>query len=229
MIADYLRNPWVIIGIVMVVLIGGSIWYSGQVTKSYNEGVVDMTHIKGNPDVAVRLVKYSDFQCPACAQFSSVVSDVMTAYGGQVAFEYKHFPLIQIHPHAEAAARAAEAAGQQGKFFEFHDLLFANQAEWSRSAAPGTFFVRYAEQLELDTRLFNRHQRSSIIRDKVRAQLMESRELGLTSTPTFFLNGERMVIQTYPDFIEQIERAIGIEVNEDGEAVTAPTVQFGIE
>jgi len=228
MIADYLRNPWVIIGIVMALLIGGSLVYSNQVTESYNEGVVEMTHIKGNPEATVRLVKYSDFQCPACAQFSSVVSDVMLAYGDEVAFEYRHFPLIQIHPHAEAAARAAEAAGQQGKFFEFHDLLFANQAEWSRTAAPGALFVRYAEQLELDIRLFNRHQRSSIIRDKVRAQLVESREMGLTSTPTFFLNDERMVIQTYPDFIEQIERAIGIVVNEDGEAAVVPAVQFGL-
>lgn len=231
MVADYLRNPWIIIGVVMSLLIAGSVWYSSGVTDSYNEGVQTLTHIKGNPDATVRLVKYSDFQCPACAAFSSVVSDVMLAYGEQVAFEYKHFPLIQIHPHAEAAARAAEAAGQQGKFYEFHDLLFENQTEWSQSVAPGAFFVRYAETLELDMQLFNRHQRSSIIRDKVRAQLVEARDQNLTSTPTFFLNGERMQISTYPDFVEQIERAIGIEPVADGETVatsTTPSIQFGL-
>jgi len=227
--ADLLRNPWIIIGLVMAILIGGSVWYSNGVSKSYNEGVVEMTHIKGNPDAEVRLVKYSDFQCPACAEFSGVVSDVMLSYGDQVAFEYKHFPLIQIHRHAEPAARAAEAAGQQGKFFEFHDLLFKNQAEWSPSAAPGRFFVQYAEELELDVRQFNRHQRSSIIRDKVRAEFNEARELGLTSTPTFFLDGERMQIATYPDFVEQIERAIGVELtDEEGEILEAPAIQFGI-
>lgn len=228
MFVDYLKNPWIIISLVMVVLIGGSVWYSSRVSESYNEGVQELIHIKGNPEATVTLVKYSDFQCPACAQFASVVSDVMAAYGDQIAFEYKHFPLIQIHPHAESAARAAEAAGQQGKFYEFHDLLFANQEEWSRSATPGTFFVRYAEALELDMQLFSRHQRSSLIRDKVRAQLMEARNLGLTSTPTFFLNGERMIIQTYPDFIEQIERAIGIETNGGEGEAEMPNIQFGV-
>lgn len=228
--ADLIRNPWVIIGVVMLFLIGGSVWYSSEVSKSYNEGVVEITHIKGNPEATVTLVKYSDFQCPACKEFSGVVSDVMEAYGDEIAFEYKHFPLIQIHPHAEAAARAAEAAGQQGKFYEFHDLLFENQEEWSRSVAPGAFFVRYAEALELDLDLFNRHQRSSIIRDKVRAELMEARDQGLTSTPTFFLNGERMVIETYPDFIEQIEQAIGITTTAEGDTATTttPAIQFGI-
>lgn len=229
MFADYLRNPWIIIGLVMILLIGGSIAYSSRVSESYNEGVEIMTHIKGNPEAAVTLVKYSDFQCPACAQFSSVVSDVLLSYGDQVAFEYKHFPLIQIHPHAEAAARAAEAAGQQDKFFEFHDLLFENQSEWSQSVAPGAFFVRYAEALELDIQLFNRHQRSSIIRDKVRAELTEARNQSLSSTPTFFLNGERMQIATYVDFVEQIERAIGVEVtDEEGEVSETPAIQFGI-
>jgi len=229
MVADYLRNPWIIIGVVLALLIGGSVWYSNGVTASYNEGVQDLTHIKGNPEATVKLVKYSDFQCPACAEFSGVVSDVMLAYGDQVAFEYRHFPLIQIHPHAEAAARAAEAAGQQGKFYEFHDLLFENQAEWSQSVAPGAFFVRYAEQLGLDMQLFNRHQRSTIIRDKVRAQLVEAREQGLTSTPTFFLNGERMEIISYPDFVEQIERAIGItpaDASTTEATSTTPSIQF---
>lgn len=227
--ADLLRNPWVIIGLVMAILIGGSVWYSNGVSQSYNEGVVDITHIKGNPDAEVRLVKYSDFQCPACAQAAGVVSSTVVAFGDQLAFEYRHFPLLQIHRHAEPAARAAEAAGQQGKFFEFHDLLFANQSEWSPSAAPGRFFVQYAEELDLDIQLFNRHQRSSIIRDKVRSQFNEARERGLTGTPTFFLNDERMVYQNFSEFNEQIARAIGIEVSdEEGEISEDSTIQFGI-
>jgi len=227
--SDLVRNPWIIIGLIMALLIGGSVWYSSGVTASYNEGVVVEPNIKGNAGAEVRLTKYSDFQCPACAQFSTVVNEVMTAYGNDVAFEYKHFPLIQIHPAAEPAARAAEAAGQQGKFFEFHDLLFANLDEWGRVPNPGPFFVRYAEELELDMRLFNRHQRSTLLRDKVRADLTEARGLGLTSTPTFFLNGERMQFETYPEFIAQIERAIGIEVDVDGSPIeTTPTVEFGV-
>jgi protein-disulfide isomerase len=222
--ADLIRNPWVVIGIITVALIGGSVWYSTSVATSYNEGVEVRAHVKGNPDATVTLVEYSDFQCPACAQFVPVVDAMLMDYGDQVRFEYKHYPLIQIHANAEAAARAAEAAGQQGKFFEYHDVLFANQREWSAAAIPGAFFVRYAEQLGLDTDQFNRHQRSSILQQNVREHLNEARGLGLTGTPTFFLNGERMNFQTYQDFHDQIKAALGIEVEEDLD----PVVEFGV-
>jgi len=225
----YMKNPWIVVGVIAVVLIGGAWWYSSSASASYNEGVVVQSYFKGNPEAIVTLVKYSDFQCPACAQFAPVVQDVLDDYGDQISFEYKHFPLMQIHPFAEAAARAAEAAGQQGKFYEFHDVLFEKQTEWSAAAVPGAFFVRYAGELGLDTDLFTKHQRSSLLQGKVRDQFNEARGLGLTGTPTFFLNGERMEIRTYQDFREQIEAALGIVVDTPVfEAVTEPTVEFGI-
>ena len=105
------KNPWAIIGIVAVVLVGGSIWYSGTVAEKNNEGITFSPHIKGNPEATVTLAEYSDFQCPACASFHPVVIDVMEEFGDKIAFEYKHFPL-PIHPLAEPAARAAEAAAE---------------------------------------------------------------------------------------------------------------------
>jgi protein-disulfide isomerase len=201
------------------------VWYSTSVAATYNEGVAVVPHIKGNPDASVTLTKYSDFQCPACAQFVPVVDDILADYGDQIRFEYRHFPLIQIHPFAESAARAAEAAGQQGKFFEFHNLLFTNQAEWSRVSVPGAFFARYAEELGLDMTLFTRHQRSSILQENVRNQFNEARGLGLSGTPTFFLNGEQMEIQTYQDFREQIEAALGILPTT---TTPEPIVEFGV-
>jgi protein-disulfide isomerase len=228
MFVDYLRNPWIIIAIIMVVLIGGSVWYSSHMSNVANEGVIVNNYIKGNPDATVTLVKYSDFQCPACAQAASVVRDVLLSYGDQISFEYKHYPLIQIHPHAESAARAVEAAGQQGKFYEFHDLLFTNQAEWSRSGTPGVFFVRYAEELGLDVKLFKQHQKSSLLRDKVRNQLQESREKGLQRTPTFFLNGELLTFSTYTEFVEKIENAINEASGANSVDGQLPQVQFGI-
>jgi len=228
-----MKNPWVIIGIITVILIGGAVWYSSHAATESNEGVVaQMQHIKGNPDAPVKLVEYSDFQCPACAAFQPVINDVLETFGDQMSFEYKHFPLTAIHPLAEPAARAAEAAGQQGKFFEFHDKLFENQATWSRSQNPTTFFIRYAEEVGIDTAQFRRQLRSSILRDEVRADAAEARSLQLTGTPTFFLNGERMQIQTYQDFFDQIARAVdptyGQPTGTEAVVPAAEPVRFGI-
>lgn len=205
-----MKNPWVIVGLVTVILFGGAIWYSSSATEKNNEGVEVADHVKGNPNATVTLVEYSDFQCPACASFQPVMEEIMKQYGDKLRFEYKHYPL-PIHQYAQQAAIAAEAAGQQGKFFEFHDLLFKNQQEWAQSVAPASFFVKYAEELGLDTETFRRHQKSSVLRDDVRADLAEARELGLTSTPTFFLNGEKMEMETFEDFIAQIAMAVDPE------------------
>ena len=127
-----MKNPWVVIGVIVVLLVGGSVWYSMQVAAKANVGVVVQTHTTGSEDAAVKLVEYSDFQCPACGQFQPVVEEILAEYGDQIHFEYKHFPLTQIHPFAQPAAIAAEAAGQQGKFFEFASLLFKNQDTWTK-------------------------------------------------------------------------------------------------
>jgi len=204
-----MKNPWVIIGVLVAVLVGGSIWYSSTVSQQANEGVEVISHVKGNPEADVVLVKYSDFQCPACAAFVPAVNDVLAEFGDDVRFEYRHFPLIQIHPFAVQAARAAEAAGQQGKFFEYHDALFTNQDAWRQSPNPTQFFVQFAEEIGLDMDQFTRQQRSSILQDKVVAEFDEAREAGFTGTPTFTLNGERMEIATYQDFRDQIAAAVG--------------------
>lgn len=206
-----MKNPWVLIGVIAVVLIGGSIGYAQYVGTISNEGVEVQTQVAGNPDAEVTLVEYSDFECPACGQFYPYVKDVLADYGDQIRFEYKHFPLTQAHPNAEPAARAAEAAGQQRKFFEFHDLLFENQQEWSGQANASQYFTTYAEQLELDMGQWKTQQRASLLRDKVADDFAEGRSLGVTGTPTFFLNGERMNIQTFNDFRTQIEAAIGVD------------------
>lgn len=226
-----MKNPWIIIGAITVILIGAAMWYAKSSEQDSNVGIVVPTvHIKGNPDADVKIVEYSDFQCPACAAFQPVVNDMLDTFGDRVSFEYRHFPLSALHPYAEQAARAAEAAGQQGKFFEFHDKLFAEQDSWSAGAAPTTFFLRYAGDLGLDVDQFRLQLRSSLLRDEVRSDAAEGQKAGLTGTPTFFLNGERMEIKTYQDFFDQVARAVDPSY---GEATTTPalggeTVRFGI-
>lgn len=232
-----MKNPWIIIGVITIVLFGGAIWYSSTAAEKNNEGVTIQQNIKGNPDAEVVLTEYSDLQCPACASFVPAVEGIMAEYGDQIRFEYKHFPL-PIHPYAQQAAVAAEAAGQQGEFFAYHDVLFENQQQWSAAATPVALFIQYAEELELDIPQFRRHMNSSLLRDKVRAEMAEGRELSVTGTPTFFLNGERMVIQTFQDFAIQVaavvdpEAAANLANPEDDAAVvgeeTGTGVRFGL-
>lgn len=221
-----MKNPWTVIGIITVVLFGGAFWYASVSAEKNNEGIEIMSHIKGNPESTVTLVEYSDFQCPACAAFQPALNDVLEKHGEQIKFEYKHFPL-PIHSFAIQASVAAEAAGQQGKFFEYHDILFAEQANWASSATPQSLFIQYAERLELDIEMFKRHMNASVLRDHVKGQFDEGRGLGITGTPTFFLNGERMQIKTYEDFLNQVEAAASGEVPSPA-ADDASEVRFAI-
>lgn len=202
------KHFWKLFALLAVLLVGGAFVYANYAGNSANEGIVLEPHIKGNPDATVTLTEYSDFQCPACQQFTTVVADVLATYGDQVRFEYKHFPLVTLHPNAVIAGRAAEAAGQQGKFFEMHDKLFENQSTWSTSANPQVFFIEYAKELGLDEAKFKTHMRASALRDHVMAGFEEARGLGLTGTPTFFLNGEQMEFTTYQEFTDQVAFAV---------------------
>lgn len=220
-----MKNPWIALGVLVVILIGGSVWYSSTVGGEYNEGVdISKSHIKGGVDATVTLVEYSDFQCPACAAAQPVVKDVLNEFGDQINFEYKHFPL-PMHGMAMPAARAAEAAGQQGKFFEFHDMLFENQKTWSNSPNPSALFVQYAEELGLDVQKFRQHLKSSLLLDRIESDKKEGNDLGINSTPTFFLNGEKMNITSYNDFYEQIAHAINPDIKFDLSTSTAPVAQ----
>jgi len=219
-----MKNPWTIIGIIVIVLFGGAIWYSGVANEANNEGVEIIQNIKGNPDATVTLVEYSDFQCPACASFQPVVSQLLAEYGDSLRFEYKHFPL-PIHGSAVPAAVAAEAAGQQGQFFAFHDVLFENQQEWSSSPTANALFAKYADELGLDMDTFRRHMNSSLLRDKVQGELADGRALQVTGTPTFFLNGERMVFSSFAEFTMQVAAA----VNPDSTTATPESgIRFGL-
>ena len=103
---------------------------------------------------------------------------------------YRHFPLRQIHPNADAAAQAAEAAGRQGKFWEMADLIFTGQKDWSASDDAKEKFEQYAQQLGLDLTKFKEDGDSSEIKQKIQQDLDSANAMNLSGTPTFFLNGQ---------------------------------------
>lgn len=143
---------------------------------------------KGNPEAAVTIVEYSDLQCPTCAYFNPIVNRIIEDYGDEVFFAYRHFPL-SIHKNAQTSARAAEAAGKQGKFFDMVNVLFAKQNEWGILPNPQNAFESYAESLGIDTAQFLTDYNSREIKDLVQADLTSANRAGLQGTPTFFVNG----------------------------------------
>lgn len=204
------KHMWKIVAGVVILLLGASIVYSQYAANKANEGIEITTHVKGNPDAAVVLVEYSDFQCPACKQFYPYVKDIVDEYGDSLRFEYRHFPLTNIHEHAALAARAAEAAGQQDAFFAMHDMLFENQSTWANSSTPKQYFTQYAEELGLDVDTFSRHMKAPRIANAVDEDFDDARSRGFTGTPTFVLNGEEMQFDSFAEFRSQIEDALGV-------------------
>ena len=159
--------------------------------------------IPGNSGVT--LVEWGDFQCPGCGAMFPVIEQLRTKYAGEVTFQFSHFPLVEIHQNALIAARAAEAASIQGKFWEMHDELFQNQQAWSSSTNPNTFFEEYAKQIGLDVEKFKADIKSEQVNNIVQADRKEAQKKGFKGTPTFVLDGKE--IKT-PNSQEEFEKII---------------------
>ncbi len=181
---------------------------------------------KGNSEAKVTLIEYGDFQCPACSAYQAVLKEMQSKYGSSVNFVYRHFPLTQIHPHALPAARASEAAGKQGKFWEMHDILYEKQNFWSAGhGSPDGFFVSYAEELGLDIDQFTSDYSNTESRDAVLSDLSSANKLKLNSTPSFLLNGELIQAPgSSSGFSALLEEAI---VANGG--IVTPDINYGVK
>lgn len=156
------------------------------------------THTKGNPGAAVWLVEFSDFQCPACAAFEPAVEELIKNHSDTLLFAYRHYPLPS-HPMAEPAARAAEAAALQGKYWEMHDLLFANQSNLSE-----TEFTRLAQSLELDMLKFEKDMKSPEVTNTIALDVAYGDNIGISATPAFYLNGVKISPGTPEDLKKMV-------------------------
>ena len=148
--------------------------------------VSERDHVHGPDDAPVTLVEYGDFECPHCGAAHAIVRQIQAMLGDNLRFVFRHFPLTQIHPHAEPAAEAAEAAGAQGQFWEMHDTLFENQP-----ALDGSDLVAYAEDLGLDLEQFVTELERRVHQPRVREDFMSGVRSGVNGTPSFFINGVR--------------------------------------
>lgn len=201
-----------LVGILIVVVFGvvGLVLLSNKPAEKAdtNSIVRDNNYFTGPKDAKVVLVGFADFQCPACKAIEPVVQKIQSEYKDKVKFVFKHFPLPS-HNNGLDAALASEAAGEQGKFWEFHDVLFEKQGEWSGLSNPNSEFEKYAKDLGLDLEKFSKSLNDKIYLEKINTDKSDGIDLSVQATPTFFLNGEKLEGGlSYEQFKEKIEKIL---------------------
>ena len=216
--------PLVIIGLVLVAAIGGGWWlYSSSNAKtpkkttntnSANNKPVDdealrqryesvavkspgaqPSNVLGSPNAAVTIEEFADYQCPTCATVHPKMQEINKLYGGRIKFIYRSYPLTQIHKNSYDAALAAEAAGQQGKFWAMQDQLFDNQQTWSNSNEARKIFEEYAQKIGLDVAKFKADMIALPTKTRVDADLERGRALNIKGTPTVYINGLELPVE----------------------------------
>ena len=145
---------------------------------------------KGPEDAAVTIVEFSDFQCPFCSQAAGLISKITEEYPDDVRFVYKNYPL-PFHKEAMPAAKAAIAAGKQGKFFEMHDYIFANYRQLKTKFAEDKYYTEAAEKVGLDVNKYKKDFDNPSTAKLIQDEMAEARTAGVRGTPTIFINGKK--------------------------------------
>lgn len=149
--------------------------------------ILPTDHVRGSSDAPLTLFEFGDYECPACGAAYVDILKLQGAFGVQLQFAFRHYPYAKIHPHAEVAAQAAEAAGAQGKFWEMHDLLFRDQSHLKLHDLLGR-----AESLALDLKRFQRELGDEVYLEQIRADFRSGVQNGVYATPGIFINGVRV-------------------------------------
>jgi len=162
----------------------------------------------GSDSAKVKIVEFGDFQCPSCRAAAAPLKEAYGKNKDSVQLIFRHIPLAS-HRNADEGAQAAEAAGKQGKFWEMYDLLFANQDEWSSLPDPVQQLETYAEILKLDIEKFKTDYRSSAVTAAIQSDKKAASQYNVTSTPTFFVNGEKITgAQSVANWQQIIDRKL---------------------
>lgn len=181
---------------------GNQVKNSGQSIQSFQISATD--HVRGDFNAPVTLVEFSDFECPYCGRHFPTLVKILSDYAGKVRLVYKHFPL-PFHKNSQKAAEASECASEQGRFWEYHDKLFENQA----SGFSIDKFKQWAKDLNLNSSQFNNCLDSGKYSQKVQADLNEGQQRGVTGTPATFINGNLISgAQSYDVFKKEIDKLL---------------------
>lgn len=200
--------------LITLLLIGGSIFFfskketppaiigTATFNIDYNKG-----QKIGSDSAKLKLVEFSDYECPACAAVESVLKGIRINYPKDVQLIYRNFPLTQ-HARSRQAATIAEAAADQGKFWEMHDQLLKIQSQWTGLTDANPFFLSLAKDLGIDPQKVNEALEKDIFKGKINEDIAEGERLGVTSTPSFFLNGHKVYLQSFTDLNTAIEEEL---------------------
>ena len=195
----------------IVVIIGAAVTLGKK--DDQTTGSTPSNNVYGNEQAAVTIVEYADFECPGCGSIHPIVTAIKEEFKDRVKFEFRHFPLVQIHANATAAHRAAEAAAKQGKFWEMHDKLYENQATWKQSNSASGIFEDYAQEIGLDAEQFKTDVAASSTLATINADVALGKDDNVDSTPTFFINGKKVEdtasIATVEKFRKVVQEALG--------------------
>ena len=146
-------------------------------------------HIRGNPDAPVTLEEFGDFQCPPCGSFAAFAEQLLKEYDSRLRIVFRHFPL-SAHEHAREASLAAEAAGIQGRFWEMHDVLYREQAAWSKAPNARELFESYAGSIGLNVDQFKKDMDGEEAKARVDSDYARGESLGIKLTPFLYINGQ---------------------------------------
>ena len=163
-------------------------------------------HFRGPDSAKVTLVEFGDYQCPSCKAYHPLVLEALSRYPQDVRLEFHHYPLVSIHANSMAASLAVEAAGEQGKYWEMHDLLFEHQDEWSKSPNPEPDFIALAQRLGLNQNAFMQAMRSPQLQDRVLQDVVRAQQANVEAVPTFFIDGQKQNLPpSITAFVDTIE------------------------
>jgi len=160
-------------------------------------GADESVHIRGNADAPITLEEFGDYQCPPCGMLADPLNQMEREFRPNVRLIFYNFPL-PLHQHAREAAWAAEAAGLQGKFWEMHDLIYRQQANWTKAPDAQAVFASYAGTLGLDVERFKKDSQSPEIKARVDADQKRGASIGVQNTPTIFLNNKAVAPADLP-------------------------------
>jgi len=167
-------------------------------------------HAIGPPDAPVTLEEFGDFECPPCGMLHPVLKTMEQEFGARLRLVFREFPLTATHPHALAAARAAEAAGIQGKFWEMHDLLYENQKAWHGAFDVRPIFEGYATRIGLNLEKFRNDNTSKIVEDRIFQDGNRAHAMDVKGTPTVYLNGREVPFESLAP--EKLRVLINVEL-----------------
>ncbi len=193
--------PFIIVAVVAVATLGsGTMLYRAKRThlltiaedKIVSEkGNAESIHIRGNPDAPVTLEEFGDFQCPPCGNIASFLDELVKEYDPRLRIVFRNYPLPN-HQHARNAALAAEAAGLQGRFWDMHDVLYREQAVWSKANNVRELFDSYAGMIGLNLDQFKKDIEGEKAKARVDSDQERANSLGVRSTPTVFINNREV-------------------------------------